>query len=433
LHTSAATVFEYDIQGKMLGWYNHYDNNVYTPRNDEARSIECWVNHASDNPNEYYGELETQIPESVDYRCYTATMAHGEIISEWTDVTGTDAYTELKTPVRKIVWNTLGNKLTLLRLDSQNCVTEYTKTFDDGVLDFEIEAVFALPTDAHAYRRTQLVPMGHYDVELNGYTLIPDIDYQLDFPKVIILNKDYLQDGDEQNILVRGMGFCQADFSQRSKRDTGFVVDGMLSKNRHYNVRDDIVMRFTVGGKLVHRDQLNFAEFDTGFIMLPGENGAPFMASEILVPMGDAITGDSMALRDISRELDGRIEAYMTNFLPERGDGLYPIPRLYPLYSPTISAIIVAVMNGGIAREELEKPIVDMRILTLCEPYIQKWWQYDPANAMLGVDENFVIVHPHPYMTTMWLDIFQYRFVKRAMDLITRGKVQLSHFIQMEQ
>ena len=174
--------------------------------------------------------------------------------------------------------------------------------------------------------------MGHYEIYLNGRILIPDLDYRMQFPRVIIVNKDYLDYTlDAQQILVVGANFCNTDFSERTKRDSGFVVDGMLSTNGKFNIRDDVVTRFSLHGKLIHRDELNFAEDDTGVIMLPGANGQPFMATEILVPMHDAITGDAMQMRDISRDLDRRIEAYMTNMLPERGDGFYPITRYYPL------------------------------------------------------------------------------------------------------
>jgi hypothetical protein len=146
------------------------------------------------------------------------------------------------------------------------------------------------------------------------------------------------------------------------------------------------------------------------------------MATEILVPMRTAIIGDAMDMRDVSRDLDKRIEAYMTNMLPERGDGFYPISQYYPLYSPVSTAIMVAVRTGAIPEEEVHKPLVDQRILMLVEPYVAQWWAFDPANPALGLDDRFVIVHPHQYMHTVHLKYYEYMFVKRAVDLVTNGE-----------
>ena len=434
LHVDQALVLEYGADGQLLEYHDNYESLDYYVRNANTKSIECWVGSSGDNPDEWYGLDEVVIPEKADFRCYTADMSAGAIIPDsWVDVTGTAAYTLQTTPVRKVIWSVPGNKMTLVRLDTKIVVSEYDITMNDGVLDFAIQGTFALPHETTAFKRNQLVPMGHYEIYLNGRILIPDLDYRMQFPRVIIVNKDYLDYTlDAQHILVVGANFCNPDFSERTKRDSGFVVDGMLSTNGKFNIRDDVVTRFSLHGKLIHRDELNFAEDDTGVIMLPGANGQPFMATEILVPMHDAITGDAMQMRDISRDLDRRIEAYMTNMLPERGDGFYPITRYYPLYSPTTSAIMVAVKSGVIPEEEVRKPLVDMRILTLCDPYVKLWWEFDPANPNCGIDDRFVIVHPHQYMHTVHLDFYQYKFVKRATDLITKGKVTLSHFIQME-
>ena len=434
LHIDKALVLEYDQDGRLLEYHGNDESLNYYTRNPNTKSIECWVGDVGNNPDEWYGLDEVVIPEKANFRCYMADMVAGNIVQgSWVDVTNTAAYTIETTPIRKVVWSVDGNKMTLVRLDTKNVVTEYNVSMNDGVLDFTIQSTFALPHETEAIKRDQLVPLGHYEVYLNDHLLVPDLDYRVQFPKVTIVNKDYLDYTlDAQKVLVIGANFCQSDFSERVVRDSGFVVDGMLSTNGKFNIRDDVVMRFSLNGKLIHRDELNFAENDTSVIMLPGINGQPFMATEILVPMYDAVTQDAMQMRDVSRDLDRRIEAYMTNMLPERGDGFYPITRYYPLYSPTISAIISAVLSGAIPDNEVKQPIVDMRILTLCEPYVNLWWSVDPANDACGIDDRFVIVHPHPYMHTLHLTFHQYKFVKRATDLITRGKVVLSHFIQME-
>jgi hypothetical protein len=217
------------------------------------------------------------------------------------------------------------------------------------------------------------------------------------------------------------------------KRDVGFVVDGMLSTNKRFNVRDDVTMRFVVGGKLMHRDQLDFAETDYGVTLPSSLNGNLFMACETLVPYN--LGGEKlrpMIARAAARKLDGRIEAYMTNYLPDRGDGFYTVSRHYPVYSPVASGIIDAVLSGDISAETIASANTDMKILLACQPYSERWFKYDPTNPERETDERFVMVHPHPYTHTIFLTPVQYRFVKRAVNMITRNKVEFSHFVQME-
>ena len=60
-------------------------------------------------------------------------------------------------------------------------------------------------------------------------------------------------------------------------------------------------------------------------------------------------------------------------------------------------------------------------------------FDYDPVNPKLLLDDKVVMIHPHPFNHTVWLDLFQYRFVDRFVKLFSQGRVQLSHFIQFKE
>jgi hypothetical protein len=174
-------VFEYDADGKLLEYHDNDATLNYYTRNENTATVECWVGSSGNNPDEWYG-VDVVIPEGADYRCYTADMVAGSIIpGTWVDVTGTDAYTVETTPVRKVVWDLPGDKLSLVRLDTTIMITEYDLTMLDGVLDFNVEGVFSILGD-NVHRRAQTVPMGHYELYLNRHILIPGLDYTIQFP-----------------------------------------------------------------------------------------------------------------------------------------------------------------------------------------------------------------------------------------------------------
>ena len=90
------------------------------------------------------------------------------------------------------------------------------------------------------------------------------------------------------------------------------------------------------------------------------------------------------------------------------------------------------MLSGDISAETIASANTDMKILLACQPYSERWFKYDPTNPERETDERFVMVHPHPYTHTIFLTPVQYRFVKRAVNMITRNKVEFSHFVQME-
>ena len=428
-------IFEYDDNGELLGWHNSQAATTYVPRSPDAVSYECLLGEISTDVDEHYGSAPVNIGTNVEFRCYTADLAVGVIQpNSWVDVTLQlgNVYTyDAKTGW--LNWRTASNKLPLVRTNRKILIDEHIVTFDDGVLNLAVQSSYRLPNDTHAWLRNQMVPMGCYDVFMNGKALAKDVDYYLDFPNFYIVGKDHIVAEAQQHVVIRGTGFCDTNMNEDIKRDVGFVVDGMLSTNKRFNVRDDVTMRFVVGGKLMHRDQLDFAETDYGVTLPSSLNGNLFMACETLVPYN--LGGEKlrpMIARAVARNLDGRIEAYMTNYLPDRGDGFYTVSRHYPVYSPVASGIIDAVLSGDISAETIASANTDMKILLACQPYSERWFKYDPTNPERETDERFVMVHPHPYTHTIFLTPVQYRFVKRAVNMITRNKVEFSHFVQME-
>lgn len=91
------------------------------------------------------------------------------------------------------------------------------------------------------------IPPRRLDVWLNGHPLIEGLDYHVNWPEVVVVNKQYLTSDENQLIDIRGQGFCAADLKPEPPREFGFVEHGYLSKDRQYNVRDDKVLSVVLG------------------------------------------------------------------------------------------------------------------------------------------------------------------------------------------
>lgn len=438
LDRTAATVFEYDSKGLLLTYTNSFTAKNYFARVNNAASIEVIPNLSSDKLNEFYDSPEVEILPDCNYRCYIAKRIADTIDNEtWVDVTDTDFYSIVEKPTGKkyITWSLGMEYVTLVRFDNVNLVYDLMLDFSDGVIDFNISSVYKLTWDRIAFPQTQLVPMGQYDFYLQNHLLAENIDYVIDFPRVVIFNKKYIDsDSKLQKITVRGHGYCNRDLSISVKRESGFIIDGKLSNNSTFTVRDDIVMRYSVDGKLRHYSDLAFQE-NKGSIADPSLNGLPYMASEIIIPLNKGIIDneDYVELRNKARDLDHRIEDYMKDRVVNDLTAVHVIPEHYPLYSPLVFSIIMDVIHGIIPEEEIRKPLVDMRLLNLTEENYHRWFKYDPVNPALGLSEKVVMIHPHPFIYTIHLDLYQYRFVKRVTDLYTRGRVIMSHFVQFKE
>ena len=85
-----STAYEYDNQGKLLGWYLHSSGSDYECTNNTAEYVEMISGKGSHRPEVTYGTDQIDLPIINNYRVYM-TFVSGNVISpNWTDITGTD-------------------------------------------------------------------------------------------------------------------------------------------------------------------------------------------------------------------------------------------------------------------------------------------------------------------------------------------------------
>jgi hypothetical protein len=273
------------------------------------------------------------------------------------------------------------------------------------------------------------VPMGEIEVFLNNKSLIRNLDYIYKFPELYIINKSHLDDpaNQPQNVHIRFTGFCKQDFTLNEVNDTGFIEHGVLSNDFSYDIRDDKVLRITMNGALVTRDQLVFSEFHSGVSITDPLNGIPYQIKDVVVPMRGITTADTYSLRDASMEIDKRVSEYLSLKIPQPNrPAVSAIPNRYEVYSPFISKILHDLLEGRLIIQD--KIHTKQEVIDICKEY-EYLLAFDPSQEEQQVNDHYVIIHPHALDIVLGVPLNTYRFVDNVTRIYTNNLVSLSPFV----
>lgn len=424
-----STVFEYDTDGRLLGWYPHRKNTQYAVRNAGARYVEAIAGTGGVGLNTQYDthlNLEQYTLESIrDYRFYVADNVDGIPQNNWKDVTGDNSYYEIVNGkvnwkfVNKDIYNTaIRNDLDFLSYD-----VEFDTTDDVIILSVKTNEVVKGRVGVEGLMD---IPPGEIDVFMNGFDMVPDIDYYLKWPEFGIVNKSHLNADGKQKITIRCRGFCKPDLSLDQPMDSGFIRHGQLSRNARFNLRDDKVTRISVHGQMYLMDELAFAE--DGTILDPTiHNGLPYRITHPIIPGLDLVDEDIYAYRRKSMDVDKEVEDYLTEYLPEPViPGPNPIPMEYPVISLFCMRLIQDMKRGVIDMTPFEGRYTDQEMARVLDNYA--WLlEYDPI--VNGYSTENCIAHPHQFPGFIELTFYEFQLLDRAIGMYLQNGITLSRYV----
>ena len=425
-----ATVWEYDANGLLLGFYNHAQGAVYACTNRTAKRVEVLSGLAGDLVDQFYGDVEITIDPNLNYRFYTAPIVAGVVGKVWTDVTDSSKYDIVNGKVHWMVDRT--KYQTIVRTDARVLAYSFTMQPNDGVFLFTLNNSEKRGTVTS--KRVMEILMGELDVFLNGRSLVEGVDYFRVGNQIMIICKKHMVNvfTAPQKITVRFSGFCLPSGELAPRQDAGFVDHGMLSRNRRYDIRDDKVLRIIAGGRLYDRTELEFSEDDSGVYPRSIVNGTPYQIRDIVVPMRNLTPTDTYALRERSIAVDQAISDYMTIKLPEPViENPNIIPERYEVVSPFIQKILSDLQTKVLDDDRLYGHFNDTVVFELCKPY-EYLLAFDPTQETSAVDPNYVTIHPHLSPNTVDMGIYQNRFLARVVKLYSNGLIDLAPFIRVE-
>jgi hypothetical protein len=429
---SNSTAWEYDNTGTLLGFYAHTSGGAYTCQNNTCALVEVLSGTASNQLDDTYGQQTQTLDPTADYRMYVCMIDQGtgNPTYLWQDVTASSNYS--------IVNNVLTWALDMTQwytcVRSNKVMLAYQLFIQpvEGALTFQLqqEAIRDFVLQLFAMQ----IPMGQLDIFLNGKTMVPNLDYIMDFPEVSINNVTALEfpQNRQQIITVRWQGFCNTDLTlPTADVQTGFVQYGLLANINQYTILDDEVLRISVGGQVYQQSALSFPETSADVTAPVETNGLPYMIQKVTVPMRGITNENTYAYKALSETVDEAVANYMTQYFPlPQASGPDVITALYPVFSPFCCKIIYDLVNGTIDTTPLQSFYNDAYVRTVCAPY-EYLLAYDPTQPATQPDLRFVTIQPHNLNVTIGLNLYCYNFLKSVIRIYLNGLVSLTNFVSV--
>ena len=422
LYQNNATVFEYNTDGKLVGYYYHANGHLYNCTNNNIKYVEFVHGNVGPSVDDYYDVNTLTLNLNYDYRFYVTLKDNNAQIDEWFDVTNEPGYYVISG--NSFTWLVSNTHNTLIRSNQKTLVKNITLPVTDGIMMFNIS--HSQLVNGTWNDRVMEVPMGELDIFLNGYQLTENLDYYVKFPTVTIINKEYIQSTINQNVILRFKGLCQKNLSRNNVIEHGFVVNETLSVDHRFDLREGKNIGIFIDGKAKTLDELKFNENNVTYTLTSDMNGKPYCIKDIVAPLKSMTQIDTYDYRNVSKDIDREISDYLTLKIPQPlPEIVNPIMATYKVFSPFISRIIAALQDGDISDIPLKQQYNDNLVRELVAPYLYLL-DYDPLGENIQIDENFVRIHPHPYQTLLDMDIYHYTFVNRVLKLYGKNKIDLS-------
>ena len=419
-----SAVFEFDFDGKMVGYRSNVAQEAFACSSNSVSYVEALAGRLSTGFDEYYTQKVVLDPKQ-SYRFYAKANSN----NKWVDVTGTDAVVILNGVAHWTI--PLEDYKTVVRSDRNVLVYDIDLQPYDGVYDLVLQQVQNKTGSDQSYE--MVIPPGTIDVFFNKRLLIEGLDYFVKFPKIVIVNKEYLNlpSTNAQKVTVRCRGFCKSDLSRWVPEDIGFVQYGMLSRNSIFNLRDDRVMRVTIDGCIYTRDEVKYIEGATGMSVGTSVNGKPYAIQEITVPVKSFTPSDTYVLQEQAHAVNKEITDYLSLMLPEpeRTD-IFTATRRYYTYSPFCTKLLFDMLRGVLNDARIKEHCSDTTVREICEPYLHLL-EFDPCADENRPDDNFVYVHPHHLDVVVDVDAYIFKFLSSAVRIFLQNRVDLSSFLRI--
>jgi hypothetical protein len=409
--TQNVSCFEYNSAGELSGWSWHEAGSLYNCAFTDTKYVEVIRGRYQDRMDEFYCQ-DAVLDAKHDWRHYVCEK--NTPAGNWKDITG-DSSKYAINAAGKITWACATNYYTLSRSNKQALVSSMALSMADGQLSFLVSGsrvvggvVKTVPLE---------VPCGEIEVFLNKKTLILGLDYHVQWPRVMVVNKHYLKPGRIQDVVVRCTGVCTKDLGFTDANEFGFVVNNTLSVDNQYDVRDDKVLKVILGGGIRQKEELKYNEASGTFDLYAADNGKPYQVKDYVVPLKDYTSLDTQTFRAPSVVNDRLIGLYLTEKITQpKPLVINPITTLHRLYSPFLSKIIMDLVNGTWVLAGLDKQYSNNDVLDWVKPY-EFWLDYDPIAPDQRPDANFTIIDPHCFSSPVTMSVAHYAFVNRVIRL----------------
>lgn len=420
---SECTAFEYDENGHLINWYSH-SGEVYVCKNVNTRYVEVIKGIADTSLDEVYGQTTHQLNKDYTYRFYSCNIVNNVVQNDWI-VSNENEYSVLN---NTLTWNT--NKYTLVRSNKKFLCYKELIPLEEGIIEIGLDYFQTRNNSTHPLEMQ--IPLYDLEIFLNGKILIEELDYYFNNPKLVIVNKSYLDHTKQnQEVVIRFTGHCDNSLKHNKNKDFGFIQRGRISDNHYYNIKDGKVQRIVINGSVKTQNQISHFEDSTNGITFNNDNGKPYFIKDYITPI-KALTGlDDYLFKQESNTIDKAVSEYVSTIINQ-----VTLPDLsvnsskHYLYSPFLARILNELIDGGINISLLGERYTDDYVRQLCQPY-EELLQYDPIDITKHHYKDYVVIHPHIYSNVVNLDFVRFKFFNKVNELYSNNRVELVNQIKL--
>lgn len=428
------TLFEYDKDGLLLGWYYQAGGTQYTPVNEACELVEAVTGKGSDDLHGIYGNGRVEVPFGYNFRAYVCKVWGGIPTNEWIDITEAEDrakygfldQTDLDNPAW--VWTVPANEyLGYIRTDEYFYIKRISFTDRPGVIRFTVAAWEEI--DGVRTNKTMEIPFGELDLFMNRKSMISGLDYIDNGTMVVVSNLEARVVGGPQDVVVRGTGFCSPDLKRYPPGELGFVEYGVLSNDSIYQIHTHKVQRIVVDGRYMDYHDVVFEEERSGRVMDNVRNGAPYQIQTPQSVLKSVFKNDIVA-RVEDDERDRLTSEAMTFYFPKRvRNKVDVIDRPYMVYSAFSNKVLTDILSGTIKPPFVNGQYSDMELAAYMSGYA--WLAaFDILNT--DYNTNHVRVYPHWQTEPVGLTDDQYTFYRRTLKQFLRQQPEIAPFVYIK-
>ena len=296
-------------------------------------------------------------------------------------------------------------------------INEYTISRNDigEIIDISMPGVE--PADYHEFG------FANFEIWVNNRHMVKDIDYVLDYPQLRIRHLEYLPNNNSSfNLVVLRHGLPVNGDQPYPERETGWITNGELSRNNHFDFYLDAVPYIFIGGRYVETTEIKSAETGDGAMPAWVEDGMPYS----IIPRIQHSNGEF--IRDVT---DGRTDAYskletaenaVGLVLPQPApDGEISINEQYSLVSTLINRLVRDLDDNTLIVEE---SLTTAAVAAIIGNGYSEYLNNDMAQFIDHFD--YVVYLPTSSSEVITLNNVEYAFISQVNELYFDGRVTLN-------
>ena len=387
------------------------------------------------NEYEISGDGNQRYPEPTEVRIYAdgetvdpnpPIQSNGRPDGKWVDITDTNEYRIVNGTV---AWNfDTNNHVGMVVFDTTHLYNEFDLTHIDNSIWFTV---------THSWECGGLpltIEPAQIDVWCNNHPLIENVDYKVDFPRIYIISKMWLDPSGKNHFAYRARGLSPEGIIPSS--ELGFVQDGVIGFNGRYNLRVDRPTKTVINGRIYLTNYVDWAEDIHHKHNLALLNGFPYEVKHIYCGNKYVEKNDLYWNFKEARELDKKVSAYLTEHVKYKPNIPLDYPYMekdrYRLYSPFMSQLVNEMVLGFLNIPLPDgSPIgySDQAIDDLTRSY-QWLLKYDPiVNEM---DDRFFSFQPYSNLAPVTVTPNQLTVLSRVNQLYLKNKIPLEGFFEVK-